>query len=513
MIILFHQNNIVKQIINAETNADIEIGSNSIQKTLIKLCQHFENEVIVWCRYELKDFLNLIEIENQMSHNRKMISFETSENFFLNSDIEYVEQTPFINVKKNVIYPTWLMSSDIGVVHADVLLKFEGLINYKLSFDQFLNYISKRAMQLGIFCYSNPFLLKKGYPIIPKPLISTTNFIQFIKSNYRYRWIWLYLFNKLMCERKLLIMPFLKSLFKRKVEFTTNIYFKNVSQSSKKKQKSIDVVIPTLERDEYLYKVLNDLKLQTLLPNRVIIIEQKDKKDSPSTLDFLKEQWPFDVSHTLIYDLGACNARNIALEQLKNEWVFFADDDIRLQPNFFEKSFDYIEHLNADAITVSCLQENQQESITNLLQWSGFGSGCSIVKSTALNNIKFDITYEHGYGEDGDFGMQLRNKGVDVFYVPFVHLKHLKAPIGGFRKPNKFLWSNEELKPKPSPTVMVFNLKHKTKKQLNSYRTTLFFKFYKSQNIKNPIKYYNSFKKSWSLSKYWARELMNTNAN
>jgi GT2 family glycosyltransferase len=40
------------------------------------------------------------------------------------------------------------------------------------------------------------------------------------------------------------------------------------------------------------------------------------------------------------------------------------------------------------------------------------------------------MALEFGYGEDTDFGMQLRNKGFDVIYFPDLKITHLKAPMG-----------------------------------------------------------------------------------
>jgi hypothetical protein len=58
---------------------------------------------------------------------------------------------------------------------------------------------------------------------------------------------------------------------------------------------------------------------------------------------------------------------------------------------------------------------------------------------------------------DNDFGMQLRNQGVDVLYLPEPKILHLKAPVGGFRTKPKLAWENDEIQPKPSPTVMLFH--------------------------------------------------------
>ena len=64
----------------------------------------------------------------------------------------------------------------------------------------------------------------------------------------------------------------------------------------------------------------------------VIIVEQNPKHNSESELDFFTtETWPFAIKHTFTHQAGACNARNIALTQITSEWVFFADDDIRIE--------------------------------------------------------------------------------------------------------------------------------------------------------------------------------------
>ena len=106
--------------------------------------------------------------------------------------------------------------------------------------------------------------------------------------------------------------------------------------------------------------------------------------------------------------------------------------------------------------------------------------------------------------------MQLRNLGQDVLYLPEPEILHLKAPVGGFRTQPILRWHNDLIQPKPSPTVMLYNILHNSKEQINSYKTTLFFKYYRLQKIKNPIRYYFYFKKQWEKSVFWANELNKT---
>jgi GT2 family glycosyltransferase len=150
--------------------------------------------------------------------------------------------------------------------------------------------------------------------------------------------------------------------------------------------------------------------------------------------------------------------------------------------------------------------------MNTITQWPAFGSGCSVVKSSVLKDLEFNLVYEFGFCEDTDFGMQIRNEGYDVIYFPEPAILHLKAPMGGFRNKPKLDWHEEPIAPKPSPTVMLFALLHKTNQQLLGYKTTLFFKYYRVQSIKNPLAYYKMFQKQWEVSLKWAHELKKRNA-
>ena len=115
--------------------------------------------------------------------------------------------------------------------------------------------------------------------------------------------------------------------------------------------------------------------------------------------------------------------------------------------------------------------------------------------------------YEFGFAEDSDFGMQLRDLGHDVLFLPEPEILHLKAPFGGFRTKPVLQWHADEVQPKPSPTIMLYILLHNTKEQFLGYKTTLFFKYYRCQSIKNPYLYYKMFRKRWNQSVYWANQL------
>jgi glycosyltransferase involved in cell wall biosynthesis len=320
--------------------------------------------------------------------------------------------------------------------------------------------------------------------------------------------------NLMLYERKFPILPFLFSFFyKDRLKLNMNLEAIKVKAKRKVVDKAtVDVIIPTIGRKDYLHDILKDLKLQSHLPSNVIVVEQNPDQNSASELDYLTTgEWPFGIKHTFTHQAGACNARNIALSQIKNEYVFFADDDIRLEVDFIQKALEQINNFGAEAVSFKCFQKGQKQTNTTVFQWVSFGSGCSFVFSEILKKCSFNRGYEFGFGEDGDFGMQLRNQGTDVLYLPYPAILHLKAPMGGFRTKPVLQWQNDKIQPKPSPTIMLYQILHNSPEQIRAYKTILFFKYYKHQKIQNPVRYYIHFQKQWNQSLFWANELKRQN--
>ena len=511
MIVVYHNTKKVIKIFDVNRNAEIEFSEASIQQVIITISKTNKNAFIGWCYEQLSPYLNLENAKSFLKNSLVMTSFETSKRFYIDSSIGFVESSPFLKVNKSSVYPTWLMSSNVGFAHAKVFLQVEKLLKLKISFDLFLNAVSKSGINKGLLCYSNPNLLT-NFPVIKRNKIaSQVEILQFIKSFYKKRWLLLYFLNQLIFNRKLVIISFFKLIFKSNLKIASD-YSDLIPQSSEAKNETeVDVIIPTLGRKHYLKKVLDCFAKQTLLPRRIILVEQDPTGKNKSELNYIKNSWPFKIEHIVINKLGACNARNVALEKVTSNWVFFADDDIEFSANLLSKAFENINKYRANAATISCLQRGETESIKEVMQWSSFGTNASFVKSEVAKKCKFGMEYEFGYGEDADFGMQLRNLGVDVLYIPFAKMIHLKAPVGGFRNKINRDWDFDKNYPKPSPTIMVFKLKHTIREQFLGYKLMLFLKYFKHQKVKNPFAYYNKMQKAWKSSKYWANKLIESN--
>ncbi|NND10087.1 MAG: glycosyltransferase family 2 protein [Flavobacteriaceae bacterium] len=513
MKFVIHDRNNAIKVIDSDKDQELVVQGRSVQDVLYELASKNSMEFIGWCHKDLEDFINHDQLNSIFHHELIMASYSTTGDYEIPEAIGYIENsTTFLNVKPDVNYPTWLMSSDIGGMHAMVILKFENLKgSTKTSFDGFLNHISKTALSEGLFCYSSPGLLKKDSVSIESRQ-NKINLFYFVRHHYRSRWLPLLFLDYLLYEKKFKIGSLLKGALTPKLNIDqvdfNSVKIKSIN-SSVEPYKSYDVLIPTLGRAKYLKDVLVDLSSQTFLPAKVIIIEQNGLEGSSSELDYIYDQkWPFEIEHSFIHQLGACNARNLALKKVSSKWVFFADDDIRFKKDLVEKAFDFITDYGAKAISMASLMQNESLQYKIPIQWHTFSTNSSFVKSSVLTDIYFGMEHEFGFGEDSDFGMKIRNKGVDIIFYPTEDILHLKAPTGGFRVKMKFPWNEERIQPKPSPMVMAHRLKHTTKQQLLGYRTTLMLKFFNKSESNNPISYLSNFSKRWDKSILWATKLI-----
>lgn len=509
MIVVYHKNNRISKVVSAENKMVSFDKSGTIASGLLQLATAFPQSRIVWCDEVCQEYLNLKHMEFLFHHDKMMLSYSPGDSTYFGRNIGYIEESPFIAINKKVSYPTWQMSSLVGVVHASLLLKIEGRIKSNNDFDYYLNSVAKVCMPLGLLCYSEPKLLTET-AIEKSSKASVFDLFKFVKQHYKTRWLFLLLLNFVVYEFRFPVVAFIYALF-FKSRNKRLISLDNIPvQSSRNvvQKATIDVIIPTIGRKKYLYDVLLNLSKQTHLPINVIIVEQNSEEGSVSELDYLHaEKWPFIIKHSFIHQAGACNARNLALSQVESEWVFMADDDNRFDCDLLELVLNGIKKFGNEVVITFYPQKRESKVFKEIIQWPTFGGGNSFVKRTLLEKVKFNMAFEFGYGEDADFGMQLRNQGVDILYLPNPEILHLKAPMGGFRTKPVLAWDKDSIQPKPSPTVQLYKILYLSPEQQKGYQMVLFFKYYSKQSFKNPLRYYLNYRKQWNQSVFWANQL------
>lgn len=303
---------------------------------------------------------------------------------------------------------------------------------------------------------------------------------------------------------------------------------------------TVSYIIPTMLRQEFTLKLLEDITLQSYLPKEVVVVDATPEDQRDESL--YQKEFPFKVIVKWQTTKGSCRARNEAIDLCTGDYIIFGDDDIRILPDFIEKHIALLQTYQAVACNgLDLMAEHLQQDLTDLkrrLQDMGesrwivgatrnFSNANSCVRRDYVNRlVGNDINYDGGYGEDGDFGLSLVKNGAVVLYNPFSANLHLKPPAGGYRfwgaqakilgkKRKKQPWELDTpvrwIRPVPSPTVMYQFYKHYTDRQRKEYLYKYFFRYlFKKNKWTLPFRILNiPFKLlQYNKSQFYAKKLM-----
>ena len=100
----------------------------------------------------------------------------------------------------------------------------------------------------------------------------------------------------------------------------------------------VSVVIPTLNRDKFLYDSINDMLNQDFDTYEILVVDQSDNinekveglvKNSPDKIRYFRN----------LGFKGLPQARNFGWQNAKYEIILYIDDDIRADTNFVKNHF------------------------------------------------------------------------------------------------------------------------------------------------------------------------------
>src|SRR5690554_1520499 len=110
LIIHNHAKNLRKVLQN---NVELKAEETEICAAFWEMAEKFPGKIIAWCEEKYISDLNLDQWP-QLFHQELIMASYAIENSFLPVSIGYVDELPFVNVNRKVLYPTWLMSSNVG---------------------------------------------------------------------------------------------------------------------------------------------------------------------------------------------------------------------------------------------------------------------------------------------------------------------------------------------------------------------------------------------------------------
>jgi len=218
----------------------------------------------------------------------------------------------------------------------------------------------------------------------------------------------------------------------------------------------ISVIIPTLNRYDYLRSVLKDLEAQDYSNFEVIVVDQSDDFNAEFYQDF---ELNFQIINQKEKALWL--ARNTAIKTSKGEWIALSEDDVRIAPDWIRMHLKCIDFFKAKVSAGVFYPEGQQipKSRSFFAIASQFATGNAMLHKSVFKQIGlFDRQFEKQRMGDGEFGMRLYLEGLKSISNPLASCIDVKAGTGGLRemgswdafRPSKFF------APRPIPSVLYY---------------------------------------------------------
>lgn len=231
--------------------------------------------------------------------------------------------------------------------------------------------------------------------------------------------------------------------------------FATFESSLLKKAPLVSVIIPTLNRYEYLNNVLKDLENQIYHPIEVLICDQSE----PFRPDFYENR-KLQIKVIQQDEKALWLARNRCIEASTGEYLLLFDDDSRVEPDWILQHLKCIDYFNASisaGVTDTIVGHGLSKKETYFHLSDVFDTGNAMVnRNVFLKTGLFDRQFEKQRMGDGEFGLRAFLNGYQVISNPFAKRIHLKVESGGLRQMGSWdaFRTQNWTAPRPIPSVL-----------------------------------------------------------
>ena len=223
----------------------------------------------------------------------------------------------------------------------------------------------------------------------------------------------------------------------------------------------VSVVIPTLNRYQYLKDVLKDLEKQDYSNFEVIIVDQSN----PFEKSFYKS---FNLEINLIHqqEKALWLARNKAIEVSKGNYILLFDDDSRVKSDWISNHLKCLDFFNAtisSGVSISQQGAEVPKHYSFFRVSSQLDTGNVLIKKEVFQKIGlFDRQFEKQRMGDGEFGLRAYLEGFLNISNPYAKRLHLKVGTGGLREMGSWdaFRPKKWFAPRPIPSVLYFFRKY-----------------------------------------------------
>ncbi|MGS2726883.1 glycosyltransferase family 2 protein [Psychroserpens sp. BH13MA-6] len=218
----------------------------------------------------------------------------------------------------------------------------------------------------------------------------------------------------------------------------------------------ISVVIPTLNRYDYLKAILNNLEQQDYTNFDVIVVDQSEPFDASFYDDF-----QLDIQLIRQEEKALWLARNTAIQNAQSEWIALSEDDVLIAPNWLSSHLKCIDFFKAQVSAGVFYPEGAQIPLERsfFARSTQFATGNAMLhKSVFKKTGLFDRQFEKQRMGDGEFGMRVYLNNIKSISNPLASCVDVKAGSGGLREMGSWdaFRPSNFFSPRPVPSVLYF---------------------------------------------------------
>lgn len=195
----------------------------------------------------------------------------------------------------------------------------------------------------------------------------------------------------------------------------------------------VSVIVTAYNHELYVKQCLQSIFSQTYINIKLLIINDGSKDNTDSVIKSVINESPFSTTKYINQEnRGVCKTRNTGLEWNDSEFVIFVDADDFLDNDFIYKMVRLAENEKKDIVYCDLYDfENQRTQIQarpfelrSLLQ-NNYISNCSLIRSSKIGYIRYDVNLNRKFLEDYDFILQLiLNGNAQPIYCDEVKLNY-----------------------------------------------------------------------------------------
>ncbi len=382
-------------------------------------------------------------------------------NYYIFSFIKYIKPIWYFNLKSYADIPYWVDYNLLS--EAD-----KQLINFDteyLSSESSLRDAAYQAWQKGIFTFDSSYALKLVFEL--NNSLPVTDQYHFVKKYFNSLWVLLIFINRIIClhnpikEIKGLFMSF--KISKYDVCDSVKHWDDSVIANTDfiENNPIVSIIIPTLNRYEYLDDVLKDLEKQDYKNFEVLICDQSE----PLNGSFYEDR---NLKLTLIRqkEKALWKARNQCVKTSKGEYLLFFDDDSRVNSDWITnhlKCINYFKVKVSSGISLSKVGDKIPNNY-NVFRWGDQVDTGNVMVHRSVFNVTglFDLQFEKMRMGDGEFGARCFTHGIANVNNPMASRIHLKVGTGGLRHMGAWdaFRGNGFFSPIPIPSVLYYTRKY-----------------------------------------------------